>query len=91
MHLSKFYTLILLLRIGLGWWMGGVGWLEKWGIKLSHLSTEVEVEVEDELGKKENCITITVRELYDIKNGQINKLTVLKQFSEIFFSRKSHI
>ena len=28
-----------------------MGWLEKWGIKLSHLSTEVEVEVEDELGK----------------------------------------
>ena len=27
-----------------------MGWLEKWGIKLSHLSTEVEVEVEDELG-----------------------------------------
>ena len=25
--------------------------MEKWGIKLSHLSTEVEVEVEDELGK----------------------------------------
>ena len=33
----------------MGW--VGVGWLEKWGIKLSHLSTEVEVEVEDELGK----------------------------------------
>ena len=32
------------------WGWGGVGWLEKWGIKLSHLSTEVEVEVEDELG-----------------------------------------
>ena len=32
----------------MGW---GGGWLEKWGIKLSHLSTEVEVEVEDELGK----------------------------------------
>ena len=31
----------------MGW---GGGWLEKWGIKLSHLSTEVEVEVEDELG-----------------------------------------
>ena len=34
--------------------MGGVGWLEKWGIKLSHLSTEVEVEVEDELGNIPN-------------------------------------
>ena len=31
----------------MGW---GGGWLEKSGIKLSHLSTEVEVEVEDELG-----------------------------------------
>ena len=29
--------------------MGWMGWLEKWGIKISHLSTEVEVEVEDEL------------------------------------------
>ena len=55
LHLSKFYTLILLLRIGVG---VGWGWLEKWGIKLSHLSTEVEVEVEDELGNILNMCNI---------------------------------
>ena len=36
----------------MGWvgWVGG--WEEKWRIRLSQLSTLVEVEVEAELGKK---------------------------------------
>ena len=32
-----------------GGWVGGVGWLEKWRIKLT--SAKVEVEVDAELGK----------------------------------------
>ena len=34
-------------------WVGGwVGWLEKWGLKLTSAKVGVEVEVEAELGKK---------------------------------------
>ena len=61
--------------------MVGVGWLEKWGIKLSHLSTEVEVEVEDELGKNnflfraDNATSTTRRRRRDVYADE--KLPVL--------------
>ena len=49
----------------------GVGWLEKWGIKLSHLSTEVEVEVEDELGNViQEDINLTLWKNIKESNGE---------------------
>ena len=44
-------TAYMVLSYFFRWWVGG-GWLDKLKIKLSQLSTLVEVEVEAELGKK---------------------------------------
>ena len=53
--------------MGVGWG----GWLEKWGIKLSHLSTEVEVEVEDELGNViQEDINLTLWKNIKESNGE---------------------
>ena len=54
--------------------------MEKWGIKLSHLSTEVEVEVEDELG---NWVHEGVQDSCNQCDQQVIVQTSLKPHEEV--------